>query len=46
MWMGVCVLMNLGAASGQMSAIPVDIAVGTEVSINTFGAIGVGYSHH
>ena len=42
MWMGVCVLMNLGFASGQMSIIPVGTTVGTEVSIHTFGAIGVG----
>ena len=34
--------MNLGAASGQMSVIPVDTTVGTEVSIHTFVAIGVG----
>ena len=40
--MGVCVLMNLGASSGQMSIILVNTAVGTEVSIQTFGAIGVG----
>ena len=40
--MGGCVLMNLGAASGQLSIIPVDTIVGAEVSINTFGAIGVG----
>ena len=32
MWMGVCVLMNHGAASGQMSIIPVNTAVGAEVS--------------
>ena len=42
MWMSVCVLMNLGAASGQMSIIPVNSTVGAEVSIYTFGAIGVG----
>ena len=40
--MGVCVLMNRGASSGQMSIIPIDTAVGAEVSIQTFGAIGVG----
>ena len=34
--------MNLGASSGQMSIIPVDPAVGAEVSIQTFWAIGVG----
>ena len=39
---GVCALMNLGASSGQMSIIPVDTAVGAEVSIQTFGVIGVG----
>ena len=42
MWMGVCVLINLGAASGQMSIISVNITVGAEVSIHTFGVIGVG----
>ena len=40
--MGVCVLMNLDVSSGQMSIIFVDTAVGAEVSIHTFGAIGVG----
>ena len=40
--MDVCVLMNLGASSGQMSIIPVDTDVGAEVSIQKFGAIGVG----
>ena len=39
--MGVCVLMNLGATSGQIIIIPVDTTVGAEVSIQTFGAIGV-----
>ena len=42
MWMGDCVLMNLGAASGQMSIIPVDAGVGAEVSIHMFGAICMG----
>ena len=42
MWMGVCVLMNLGAASGQMSIIPVATTVDAEVSVHTFKAIGVG----
>ena len=42
MWMGVCVLMNLGAASRQMNIISVDTAVDAEVSIHRFGAIGVG----
>ena len=42
MCMGVYVLMNLGASSGQMSVIPIDTAEGTEVSIHTFGAIDVG----
>ena len=41
MWMGVCVLMNLGASSGQIIIIPVNTAVGAEVSIHTFGTIGV-----
>ena len=36
MWLGVCVLTNLGAASGQMSIIPVD------ANNHTLGAIGVG----
>ena len=39
---GVCVFMNLGASPGQMSIIPVDTAIGAEVSIHTFGAIDVG----
>ena len=42
MWIGVCVLMNQGAASGQINIIPVDAAVGVEVRIHTFGAIDVG----
>ena len=42
MWMGVCVLMNLGASSGQIIIIPGNTAVGTKVSIHTFGAIVVG----
>ena len=42
MWMGVCVLMNLGASSGQIIVIPINTAVGAEVSIHKFGAIGVG----
>ena len=42
MWMGVCVLMNLGASSGQIIIIPGNTAAGAEVSIHTFGAIGVG----
>ena len=42
MWMGVCVLMNLGVSLGQIIIIPDDTTVGTEVSIQTFGAIGVG----
>ena len=40
--MGVCVMMNLGVSSGQMSIIPVETAVGAEVNIQTFGVIGVG----
>ena len=39
--MHVHVLRNLGASSGQRSIIPVDTAVDAEVSIQTFGAIGV-----
>ena len=42
MWMGVCVLMNLGASSGQIIIIPINTIVGAEVSSHTFGAIGVG----
>ena len=42
MWMGVHVLMNLGASSGQINIIPVDTTVGAEVSIHTLGAISVG----
>ena len=40
--MGVCVLMNVGASSGQIIIIPVNATVGAEVSIHTLGAIGVG----
>ena len=40
--MGACVLMSIGVSLGQMSAIPVDIAIGAEVSIHTFGTISVG----
>ena len=39
--MGVCVLMNPGAPSVLMIIIPVNTAVGAEVSIHIFGAIGV-----
>ena len=42
MWMGVCILMNLGASSGQIIIIPVDTTLGAEVSIHKFGVIGVG----
>ena len=42
MWMGICVLMNLNASSGQIIIVPVDMAVGAEVSIHTLGVIGVG----
>ena len=42
MWMGVCVLMNLGASSGQIIIIPVDTTGDVEVSIHTLGAISVG----
>ena len=41
-WMGVCILMNLGASSRQMSIIPVDTVAGAEVNVQTFGAIDVG----
>ena len=34
--------MNLGASSGHMSIIPGDTTVGSEVSIQIFGAIDVG----
>ena len=37
-----CVLMNLGASSGQIIIIPGDTAVGADVSIHTFGAVGMG----
>ena len=40
--MGVCVLMNLGALSGQINIIPVDTNLDAEVSIHRLGAIGVG----
>ena len=39
--MGVCVLMNLGASSGQIIVIPVNTTVSAEVSIQALGAIGV-----
>ena len=42
MWMGVCILGNLCASSGQIIIIPVDTTVGSEVSIHTFGTMGVG----
>ena len=41
MWMGFCILMNLGASSGQMRVIPVSTADGAEISIHIFGAIDV-----
>ena len=41
MWMGVCVLVNLGASSGQIIIIPGDTTVGADVSIHTLGAIGM-----
>ena len=41
-WMGVYILMNLGASSGQMSVVPVGTAAGAEVNIQTFGAMDVG----
>ena len=40
--MGVCILINLGAASRKMSIITVHTTVGAEVSIHTFGANGLG----
>ena len=40
--MGVCVLMNLGASSGQIIIIPVNADVSPEVSIHILRAIGVG----
>ena len=42
MWMGVCVLVNLGASSGQINVIPVDYNLVAEVSIHRLGAISVG----
>ena len=42
MWMGVCILMKLGASSGQIIIIPGDTALGADVSIHTLGVIGVG----
>ena len=42
MWMGVCVLMNLGASFGQINVILVDSDLVAEVSIHRLGAIGVG----
>ena len=42
MCIGICVLMNLGASSGQIIVIPVDTVVGAEASIHTLGAISVG----
>ena len=42
MWMGVCVLMNLGASSGQIIVFLVETTVGAGVSIHTLGTIGVG----
>ena len=35
----------LGASSGQTIVIPVDTTNGAEVSIHTFGAMHVGWSH-
>ena len=42
MWMGVCVVMNLVASSGQINVIPVDTTAGPEVITHTLGANGVG----
>ena len=39
--MGVCVLMILGASSGQINVIPVDTTVGAQVSVQILGAISV-----
>ena len=40
--MGICILRNLGASSGQMSIIPADNAAGADVNNQTFGVIAVG----
>ena len=42
MSMGICVLMDLGASSGQIIIIPANTAVAAEVGIHILGAIGVG----
>ena len=42
MWMDVCILIDLGASSGQIIVIPVNTTVAAEVSIHTLGAIGIG----
>ena len=41
MWMGICVLMSLGASSGQIHIITVNTTAGAEVSIHILGAVGV-----
>ena len=40
--MGVCILRNQGASSGQISILPVDTAAGAEVNNQTFGVRDVG----
>ena len=42
MWIGVCVLMNLGASYGQIKVIPVNADLGAEVSIHRLGTTGIG----
>ena len=42
MLMVVCVLMNIAASSGEIIIIPINTVVSAEVSIHTFGFIGVG----
>ena len=40
--MGICVLIDPGISSGWINVNTGDAAVGAEVSIQTFGAVGVG----
>ena len=40
--MGFCIVMNLGASSGEMRIILVVTVEGAEVSIHIFGAIDMG----
>ena len=42
MWIGLCVLMNLGASSGQIRVIPISTAEGPEVGIHIFRTIDIG----